>query len=276
MEAWLNMKPSTKNAKKAPLVRKKTKTSPAKKKKTNVKNTLTCPTELITAHQAGKLRFMLDAMNTNEIKALCLQCKVPRSGAKYKIIALLTSHVEKVALVSSCGGDQHSKYGVLTLEFSHLTFGKAHTKFCKLDATFKSKMSKEPVDAKERWETMVAAARGFDHVIYEAITGTNRKKYNGSRGEVGIEANADVGGAVCLAFVELCVAYETLMDGNVTKKDIDEGMAFITNNTKCEPYGFYNYNCFLKNATEEYEDQFEVLSEELRNKISEIMVVPQW
>ena len=51
------------------------------------------PAELITAHRNGALHAMLNAMNTLELKCFCEECKVPRSGAKYKILALLLAHV---------------------------------------------------------------------------------------------------------------------------------------------------------------------------------------
>jgi len=51
------------------------------------------PAELITAHGNGSLYAVLNAMNTLELKCFCEECKVPRSGAKYKILALLLAHV---------------------------------------------------------------------------------------------------------------------------------------------------------------------------------------
>ena len=90
---------------------------------------------------------------------------------------------EKAAFAAGHNGD--SKSGALTLEFAQLSFARAHTKFCKLAAA----LEKGKGPAGERWATIVAAARGFDQVIYTAITGPNRKQYNGSRGETGIEVS---------------------------------------------------------------------------------------
>jgi hypothetical protein len=283
-----------------------------KKKKAKTSTQLLCPVELLTAHHSGKLHSMLNGLNTNAIKDYCQQCKVPRSGAKYKIISLLISHVERVALMSSSGrdvgntgedgdgdsnGDRHGQYGEITFEFSSLSFARAHTKFCKLDVLLKKQTetassisSSVVVDAKNRWNTIVAAAKGFDFVIYEAITGPKAKQYNGSYGEDGIEANDHVGKAVCLAFINLYVAStlhtnthtDTDTDDGVhhtiiiTEMDIEEGVEFITSNTKCEPYGFYNYDCYLKEATEECKDQFERLSVEQKKKIEDVMATRQW
>jgi hypothetical protein len=283
-----------------------------KKKKAKTSTQLLCPVELLTAHHSGKLHSMLNGLNTNAIKDYCQQCKVPRSGAKYKIISLLISHVERVALMSSSvrevgnvgedgdsngDGDRHGQYREITFEFSSLSFARAHTKFCKLDVLLKKQTetassisSSVVVDAKNRWNTIVAAAKGFDFVIYEAITGPKAKQYNGSYGEDGIEANDHVGKAVCLAFINLFVAStlhtnthtDTDTDDGVhhtiiiTEMDIEEGVEFITSNTKCEPYGFYNYDCYLKEATEECKDQFERLSVEQKKKIEDVMATRQW
>lgn len=287
--------------------KKKVNNAAAKKKAKNSTN-LQCPVELLTAHHNGNLDSMLRGLHTNKVKDYCQQCKVPRSGAKYKIISLLISHVERVALMSpsagaiayGCDGDSYGKYGEITLEFSSLSFARAHTKFCELDALLKKQTktktassmssispSSVAVDAKNRWNTIVAAARGFDFVIYEAITGPQRKRYNGSRGETGIEANDDVGRAVGGALINLCVAsaqeHEASMFATtdadddvhhtiiITEMDIEEGVKFVTSNTKCEPYGFSNYDCNLKEAAEDCKDHFELLSVEHKKKIEDVM-----
>mmetsp|Transcript_10472 Transcript_10472/g.10114 ORF Transcript_10472/g.10114 Transcript_10472/m.10114 type:complete len:338 (-) Transcript_10472:54-1067(-) len=292
-----------------------------KKKKAKNSTNLRCPVDLLAAHQSGTLHHLLNGLNTHEVRDYCQQCKVPRSGAKFKIISLLINHVEMVALVSSSvravgnvdddgngdsngdgndngngNHDHHSKYRDITLEFSSLSFARAHTKFCKLDALLKkqtktktasassiSQSSSVVEDAKSRWNTIVAAAKGFDFVIYKAITGPKQKQYNGSRGETGLEANDDVGRAVCSALINLCLASaqeynktSSLVPTTITEMDIEEGVEFITNNTKCEPYGFFNYNCNLKEASEDCKVQFERLSVEHKKKMEDVMATRPW
>jgi hypothetical protein len=46
------------------------------------------------------------------------------------------------------------------------------------------------------FHTIAGAAIGLDFHTYVAITGPNCKRYNGSRGEDGIEANAEIGASL--------------------------------------------------------------------------------
>merc|ERR1719491_1764176 len=153
MDAWLNIKPTAKavlakemSAKKPVVIKKNT----ASKKKTLSKKlkksvSLICPPELISAQKSGKIHSMLGSMNTQEIKAYCMLCKLPRSGPKYKILALLRSHVQKASFLSR--HDENSDAGALVNEFSQLSFAKARTKFCKLNDSLK----KEITSARQRW-----------------------------------------------------------------------------------------------------------------------------
>ena len=150
-------------------------------------------------------------------------------------------------------------------EFSHLSFAKARTKFRKLNETLK----KDNDSIRHRWETITAAAKGFDYVIYTAITGPNCKNYNGSRGEDGIEANEEVGKAVCEAFVSVAKDMND-EELNTAIKDI------ISKCTKCEPYGFYNYDCYLKDGVEAAKAEFDLLSKDHQKKIEDSMAVPKW
>ena len=113
---------------------------------------LECPAELITAFKDGSIYRMLESMNTNQIKLYCALCGVPRSGAKYKIQALLLAHVKKASF-ASCH-DSNTESGALTLKFAQMSFARAHTKFCNLN----TKLKRKGADARTRWETIVAAA----------------------------------------------------------------------------------------------------------------------
>ena len=260
MDAWLTGPPKPAVAAKKPAPVKKA--PPAKKKKKpKPAVSLLCPEELLTAHNNGTLYSLLQSATTNDVKSYCAQCKVPRSGAKYKIVALLTEHVEKAGFAATC--DESSEEGALTLEFSQLSFARARTKFNKLAGDLKKS------DGGERWTTIVAAALGFDQVIYNVITGPNCKQYNGSRGEAGIEANEEIGLAVGEALV--CAA------GAMEETELDEALEeVISSCTKCEPYGFYNYDCFLKKGAARAAEEFARLPEDRRKKITEAMAVPSW
>ena len=145
----------------------------------------------------------------------------------------------------------------MTQEFGQLSFARAHTKFCKLDASLKKGA------ADKRWATLVAAAKGFDHVIYTAITGPNRKKYNGSCGETGIEANADVARAICEAFVSAAAQMEDT--------ELDEAIdGVITGSTECAPYGFDVYSAHLREGVNAAQAAFDLLPEDRQKKIEAV------
>lgn len=167
------------------------------------------------AYKSGNLHNLFRSTLTAGIKEMCRECKVPRTGGKFKLIPKLMDHVEKAAFASS---DE----GAITLEFASLSFARANTKFCKLEEALKKKTPRN------RWSLIVAAAEGFDQVIYQAITGPDRKQYNGSHGETGIEANSNIGIAVCSAFVNVA--------GEMDVSEFENAIAeVITACTRCEP-----------------------------------------
>jgi hypothetical protein len=219
---------------------------------------LECPAELITAFKDGTIYRMLEGMNTNQIKLYCELCGVPRSGAKYKIQALLLAHVKKTSF-ASCH-DSNTESGALTLKFAQMSFARAHTKFCNLN----TKLKRKGADARTRWETIVAAARGVDQVIYTAITGPNRKAYNGSCGEAGIEADTDVGMAVCEAFV--CAA------AGMSDAELDAAIDDVLQaETKCTPYGFDPYSEHMKMAIAAAKVSFDLLPEDRQKRIEALL-----
>lgn len=64
------------------------------------------------------------------VKELCRQCKVPRTGPKYKIQAALLEHAEKAAFASR--HDATSPEGAITLMIAALPFGRALQRFGKV------------------------------------------------------------------------------------------------------------------------------------------------
>ena len=57
-------------------------------------NPLECSDELLGWERAGVLRRECDARNTQELKSMCLDSGIPRSGAKYEIIQAIEAHVK--------------------------------------------------------------------------------------------------------------------------------------------------------------------------------------
>ncbi|GMI16991.1 hypothetical protein TrLO_g4963 [Triparma laevis f. longispina] len=165
-------------------------------------------------------------------------------------------HVEKAAFASSDDG-------AIKLEFASISFARANTKFCKLEEALKKKTPRN------RWSLIVAAAEGFDQVIYQAITGPNRKQYNGSRGETGIDANLDIGIAVCSAFVSVA--------GEMDVSEFENAIAeVITACTRCEPYGFHNRDCFLGKGVANTQGVFDKLSDQRKEAITSNMATARW
>jgi hypothetical protein len=98
-------------------------------------------------------------------------------------------------------------------------------------------------------------------VILKAITGPNAKKYNGSRGEEGIEVHDECGAVLLQLFLDVCV--------DVGDEKFEELIAFIENNNKCSPYGFSNYADFVSSDILKENKVWNKLSEMRRLQVEE-------
>jgi hypothetical protein len=142
-----------------------------------------CPEELIELYEKDQIHKQLRDMTTNFLKGICMECGIPRTGAKYKLMSLIYSHVEEGVLRKECDRDGGTRGRVAkTFAKGALTFKGARALFVKLVKEFG-----ELPDAVERMESVIGAARGMDYHVHAAITGADAKQYNGSRGESGLD-----------------------------------------------------------------------------------------
>jgi hypothetical protein len=54
---------------------------------------LTCSVELLSLSSAGAFKEELRKMNTSQLKQICLENGIARSGAKYEVLASIVAHV---------------------------------------------------------------------------------------------------------------------------------------------------------------------------------------
>lgn len=84
-----------------------------------------------------------------------------------------------------------------------------------------AKLSKIP-SARGRIQTMAGLTAGFDAALLKAITGKDRKKYNGSRGELGSEGQHEVSEMWGQFLLRLLVEHESAGTGAGTSLAIDD------------------------------------------------------
>lgn len=163
---------------------------------------------------------------------ICSENQLPRTGAKYVLKAALIEHAKQAAFRKE-GAEAGGVASEVAAQFakSSMKFAGARSLFNKL-----VKKSEKIGSVTERVDTVLAAAKGMDFHIYTAITGPQAKKYNGGRGELGLEAHQEVADALVGLF---CAVAPRLSDSQ-----FDAFMAFIQDpkSTRCEPYGFDCYD----------------------------------
>ena len=231
-----------------PEVKKTTKT--ARKQECEGKKFL-CPPELVQMYDDGKLEKYLHSCHTQELKGLCIECGIPRTGGKYKLIPLVRKHVETASFRKSSGiggpGASPGQDGEEDIardtakQFAKpgLTFAGARSLFVK---TIKKSKVALKADARGRLETVLACAKGFDFHIFQAIMGPNSKQYNGSRGETGLEAHADIAVELAVLFLECAPLFDDALFQRFMAFIAVEGEGFRAHGcSRCEPYGFDSY-----------------------------------
>mmetsp|Transcript_22981 Transcript_22981/g.45620 ORF Transcript_22981/g.45620 Transcript_22981/m.45620 type:complete len:446 (-) Transcript_22981:204-1541(-) len=221
--------------------KKKATTAKAKRATDGKDENWRCSGELLRWVESKTVHQELEKRTTEQLKLVCEENGLPRSGAKYKLKGLLLAHAKAAGFRHEAAGTGGVAAGIATqFAKSGLTFARALGLFAKL-----VKGSSKLANFRERVETVQAAAKGMDYQIYCAITGPNAKKYNGSRGEAGLEAHADVAKALADVFCA-CAEAGGFMDGG---DDGGGGALFAEfmdwvrdpSSTKCAPFGFDEY-----------------------------------
>ena len=154
---------------------------------------LSCSEELLTSWTEGH-----EKRNTQDLKVLCEENGIPRSGAKYEIIEAIEAHVQgylrQQSLLSKTETAAGSNSSEERLEV------QADLKICNrktLEAAFNTakkeaaKMASEGASScpNKRFALLDGITSGLDHQIFTAVSGPSRARYNGKRGDLAIVAN---------------------------------------------------------------------------------------
>jgi len=151
---------------------------------------LHCSDELLGWDRGGTLYTELRARNTAQLKDVCIENGIPRSGAKYEIVANITAHVEgykrqkEVQQTQSAAkkGDLGASY---KLKLSGIkSFDAVVNAAKKLIA--KDVAKQESIMSK--FEVIHGVTCGVDDAILIAVTGPNAGQYNGKWGEGAVDA----------------------------------------------------------------------------------------
>jgi len=197
-------------------------------------------------------------MNTAGVADYCCFNGLPRSGAKYKLIASLREHVQMAAfkaedsVISAALNanankltpmqplDQNMTASALIVSKINADFESKSMSFAGASKCYAKHMKiAQTKAAGVRMHMTLAATRGVDYHIYKAITGPKCKLYNGSRGELGIDLHE-----------QICGDLRQLLIDCATSLTQEELVTFLTfcngkTSTKCEPYGFRPYAFYM-------------------------------
>jgi hypothetical protein len=157
--------------------------------------------ELLSWAKAGTLYSEINGRTTSQLKGVCQDSGLRYGGAKYKLVERLLEHgKEGLRRHTWAAKKEAAEAGDASAEAEALffaggpTFGRALQLFRRehkklMEKTKKNKKTKKPfvMDHRKRFQWMAGMTAGFDAALTKAITGKDRKKYNGSRGEKGIE-----------------------------------------------------------------------------------------
>lgn len=188
---------------------------------------LECSPELLAAVSGG-----LRSLNTQELKELCKQNGIPRSGAKYEIVANIESHVE--------GWRRQEKLNKLDRVAANGDLMAATSLILSKTADFDKCTSK----AQEIWaqdipkqqelqgkiDMLLGITQGLNEAIHVVVTGPKASHYNGKYGEGAVDANRWLAG-VWLSF----------MQGNseeMTAKELEKCLEKLSIKGGAEAYGF--------------------------------------
>ena len=208
----------------------------AKAKQAKKEASFRCEQSLIDLYLAKKLGAHLQACTTDALKCICETNGVPKSGAKYALVDRLSEHVETAFLsgkakAKAAAGDKSGEYELAMNKFKSFEAAFNHAK--KLIQKINRDIGVDGPLLEESISIMAGVAAGFDRQLLTAITGKNRKRYNGAGGDFGMTATEEVAKGLLL-FVQGhvdCMSAETL------ERVIDN----IGSHTLCEPYGFQTY-----------------------------------
>ena len=164
-----------------------------KKKKAEAEAAFVISDELLDWAKRDVVYRELHALSTNFLKGHCQDNGLRFGGPKYELVQRLSEHAveglrrDKWRAASAAAEEGDASAAAEALFFSVKSFGAALNLFKKQHA----KLGKVP-SVRQRIQTMAGLSTGFDAALLKAITGPDAKKYNGGRGEIGIDGQQDV------------------------------------------------------------------------------------
>jgi hypothetical protein len=168
-----------------------------KAKKAKAEAAFVCSEQLLGWAISGSLHGKLLALTTNFLKGHCQDNGLLYGGAKYKLVQRLAEHAEEgvrrakwsAARAAAEAGDTSA--AAEALFFKVKSFSASLNLFRKQHELLMGG-KKRPVAVRQRIQSMAGLTTGFDAALLKAITGPDRKKYNGSRGEIGLDGQREV------------------------------------------------------------------------------------
>ena len=161
-----------------------------------------CSDELLEWSKNKTLRAELDKRNTVELKEICQENKILRTGPKYEVIANILAHIqgfklqqekrqlEKCASINCSGSAISTTSAKVELEVMNLKSFKTVSNFtCKFE-----KRLALVKDITNKFEMLFGLTKGVQKQIKIAVTGPSRAQYNGKWGTLAEDVNNDLAG----------------------------------------------------------------------------------
>jgi hypothetical protein len=183
---------------------------------------------------ASTLHAELQKRNTTELKEICCENGIPRSGAKYEIVANIQAHVKGYTeqqkqleiKKSSASGDLSSSIRLEVLKIKKL---EGVYKYC---TDFNSKILAKQSGTSKQLQSLQGLTEGTLDQILNAVTGPRAAHYNGKYGELAMETSTLLG--------ELWLTFLKINHNSLTNKEVENWLTSFSRKHKSEDFGYYH------------------------------------
>lgn len=202
----------------------------------NSKKLLKCSDELMNWYITRTIYNELEKRNTHQLKIVCEENGIKRSGAKYEITAAILSHVEgyfkqqeklKIASAAQESGGVAPSIRLEVLNIKSLETVESYCKKFQAQKLDKEKSFDKKVDM------ICGVTQGTKDQVLTAVTGPKRNKYNGKHGELAEDLLDYLGNDLWLEF------FKTHKD-RMSIEQFQQCINCMAEKHKCEDYGHAN------------------------------------
>jgi len=203
----------------------------------NSKKLLKCTDELMNWYVTQTIYDELEKRNTHQLKCVCEENGIKRSGAKYEITAAIRAHVEgyfkqqeKLKLASAAQDKAGGGVATTRLEVLNIKSLETVESYCK---KFQAQKLDKEKSFDKKVDMICGLTQGTKDQVLTAVTGPKRNKYNGKHGELAEDLLDYLGKDLWLEF------FKTHKD-RMSIQQFQQCINCMAEKHECEDYGHAN------------------------------------